>query len=271
MIAFAACLGLLLFQGEEIPRLIEQLKSDQVEVRDAAAKKLIEAGEPAKKAVEELAAGTDLETSARAKGILRRIDARAQVKGRKVLVSFHGYPVGKFGGPDNTEAHDQAAKDILAALAKAEVKVLQVLSDTRQSTRRSVDPKQGAVHFEQMILVDCGKRDPEEALAGLPHRGGAIVFDDGAYAKGIANADKRFGEGLPARYAFMFWGVFENKLKETDLARYRSQRGVAVEFTPPPPSSGGSAGVVKLTPEPGVTLLEVFLLTRAGFHYIKGE
>ena len=59
MIAAAAWFGILLAQGESAPdavkKLIEELKSERVEARDAAARKLIEAGEPARKAMEELA------------------------------------------------------------------------------------------------------------------------------------------------------------------------------------------------------------------------
>src|SRR5437762_7766325 len=92
------CLGILLFQAEPsseaIRRWVDELKGETVETRDAAARKLIDAGEAARSAVKELADSADLEARSRAKEILRRLDGRRQVRGRKLLVSFHAYPVG---------------------------------------------------------------------------------------------------------------------------------------------------------------------------------
>ena len=76
---------------------------------------------------------------------------------------------------------------------------------------------------------------------------------------------------VPARYAYMFWGAVEWTVKTKELARYRSLRGVTVEETPSAPRLAGNGGSVKMTPEPGTTLLEVFLLTQAKFSYAKGE
>ncbi len=65
--------------------------------------------------------------------VLGFLEDREEMQGR----SFHGYPVGSFDkGSDNTQAHDKAARDIQDAFAKAQVKVLQVVSDSRRSGRR---------------------------------------------------------------------------------------------------------------------------------------
>lgn len=267
MIAWMTCLGALLVQGgsgqEDLHLLIDDLKSDRIEARDAAARKLLEAGDAARKAVEELTGSADLETRTRAKEILRRIDVRHLAKGRKVLVAFYRFPVGSNEkGSDKTEAHDKVAREIQDALAKAGINILQIVRDSRQSERRHENPKVGGLHFEQMLLVDIQNREPDTTLSDLPHRQGAIVFDDGAYTRGIPLK----GIGIPARYAFMAWGTDESGLKEAELARCRDLRGVAVNDLPQyrRPEDGGS---VKLTPEPGTTLLEVFLLTRARFRY----
>ncbi len=268
----ALCLGLLLFQGEPSPeairRWIDDLNVESVLARDTAMRKLIEAGESARSAVQALADSPDLEARARAREILRYLDGKRQVRGQKVLFWFHAYPVGSMEkGSDNTEAHEKVAREIQDALAKAGAKPLELLHDSRQSKRRHENPKQGAVHVDQLILVDCQGRKPEDVFEGLPHRRGGIVFEDGAYARGLADPLVKQGNALPGRYASMLWGSGETVLRDEDLKRYRSQRGVAVQLITPPVGSGGSLGWVKLTPEPGTTLLEVFLLTRAQFGY----
>jgi hypothetical protein len=274
MIAWMTCLGVLLVQDgftqEDLHHLIDELKSDRVEARDAAAHKLLDAGDTARKSLEELTRSGDLETSTRAREILRRIDTRRLVRGRKVLVSFYSFPVGsREKASDKTKAHDKVAREIQDALAKAEINIIQVVRDSRQSERPHENPKLGGLHFDQLLLVDIQNRDPETTLSGLPYRQGAIVFDDGAYTRGFPIPGLK-GNGVPARYAFMAWGTTESGLKEADLARYRGLQGVAVQDLPwtGRTEDGGSATLI---PEPGTTLLEVFLLTRAKFRYVTQE
>jgi hypothetical protein len=53
------------------------------------------------------------------------------------------------------------------------------------------------------------------------------------------------------------------KRKDADMEAYGKIPGLRVEYTPPPAGSGGGAGHVILRPEGKLTLLEVFLRTRA--------
>ena len=143
-------LGMLLVQiePEAIRRWVGELQSEHVETRDAAARKLIDAGESARSALTELVESSDLEARSRAREILGRLDDGRRIRGQKVLVSFIAYPVGsKELGSDNTEAHEKVARDIQDALAKARVKVVHVLRDSRRSDLSLQNPKKGGIHY----------------------------------------------------------------------------------------------------------------------------
>lgn len=258
-----------LAQGEGVAEWAEALKSDRIETRDDAARKLIEAGESARATVAALADGGDLETRSRAREILRRIDARREVRGRKVLIDFHGYPVGEVK-VDNTRAHDQAARDIQDALANAGVKTLQVVYDSRKTPQPHEDPKKGMIHFAQRILVDCGDRAPEDGLKALPHRQGAIVFQDGAPVGTLPALQRHQRGASPRFFGSMRHGSTEGERWRKDFDRFRAILGVNVVHREPPGNTFGSNGILQLTPDAGVTLLEVFLLTQAEFYYGNG-
>jgi hypothetical protein len=77
----------VLAQADDIPRLIERLRSDSIEEREAAAAKLKDLGRAAAPALEKAASGPDVESAGRARRILAVIDVReklpaALLKGR---------------------------------------------------------------------------------------------------------------------------------------------------------------------------------------------
>jgi hypothetical protein len=65
----------------------------------------------------------------------------------------------------------------------------------------------------------------------------------------------------------MLYGSVDGNRRNKDQARFQAIRGVSVVHRPARANTFGSDGILQLTPEPGVTLLEVFLLTQAEFFY----
>lgn len=239
-------------------------------VREGATRKLLEIGEPARASLQQAAVGADLEVAARAKeilasldGLIRGLDGKLleRYRGQKVLVLFHAYPVGKIG-EDNREAHRKLAQEIEASLAKAKVSVVRVVTTSRDFLDQDT-----SIHFDQMMLLDCQGQDPAEALKDIPHRQAAIVFVDGAYKAGLPSPADAKGR-VPAPWAYQAWGTGNLPKRDVDLARYEKLQGVKVDYVPPQAGgagAGGAAGYAKLTAVKDLTLLEVFLLTKAGF------
>jgi hypothetical protein len=187
-------------------------------------------------------------------GIARNLPEN--VRGQKVLLAFGFY--------ENAARGQRSAKadDVRAALKKAGVELVEAVTEEEKS--------EPIWRYEALLLLNC----KDKALAGLPCRKGGIVFRDGNYHEGLANDNPESGEKknqVPANYAWQPWGIPQlmSGQKDKDLERFRKIGGVAVEYVPPPPLTGGGAGWGKLTPEAGKrTLLEVFLLSKAGFRYV---
>jgi len=106
--ALAAALLVLL---QEDPRgLVERLRSDRVEEREEAARRLRALGEAARPALEAAASGGDPETAARAKEVLSRIDFRRRL-GARLLAAVPGIEEKLYRGDDRAwlEAFLEAA------------------------------------------------------------------------------------------------------------------------------------------------------------------
>jgi hypothetical protein len=73
---------------------------------------------------------------------------------------------------------------------------------------------------------------------------------------------------IPADYAFMAWGTGNLERYRQDMERLPKLKEVNFVYTPPPAGAGGGAGSATLTPAAGHTLLEVFILTGAGFQLV---
>lgn len=181
------------------------------------------------------------------------------VKGQKVLLAFHAYPVGKPGlGQDNPAARKKVADDIQAALTKAGVKVVKVI--------RADDPTPRSIHFNQTLLLDCGGKDAAAALADVPHRTHGIVFRDGAYVRGLPGPqDAHRAEPMAVAYRAWGTGMLGRPDPRPNLAQLRAMPTVHVDYVRPAMGSGGSLGYALLTPEGTTTLLEVFLAAQADF------
>ena len=184
-----------------------------------------------------------------------------QYHGQKVLALFHAYPIGKFK-EDNREALAAAAKTVEEALDKAKVKVVHVVRTSRDFLDQDT-----SVHFDQMMLLDCQGKDPAEALKDVPYRQAAIVFEDGNFRASLPSPQDKKAR-VPAPCAFKSWGSGEVAKRDAELRAFGLIKGLRVEYTPPlagGAGAGGSAGFARFFPEKGMTLLEVFALTKAGF------
>jgi RNA polymerase sigma factor (sigma-70 family) len=187
-------------------------------------------------------------------------------RGEKVLVSFNKW--GAFIGPNPREedlarARKAVHEEIAAAVTKAGADIVRVCGE-------SVSGVAGR-EYSAMMLLDCRGQPPEKVLVDVPYRFAGVVFQDGGYLRGMpVESSSRFRPGIktgqvPAAYGYKTWGAMEGRQCEADLARFSTLEGVKVEFEGAPFGSGGGGGHVRLTPAPGHTLLEVFLLTEAGF------
>ena len=132
--------------------------------------------------------------------------------------------------------------------------------------------KEQGLTYSALMLLDCGRKEPAEALKAIPYRLAGIVFLDGRYERALPVGQPpkwlvtaKAGQ-VPAHYAFKRWGSALGERLE-DQARFKALRGVKVEITPPSGASG-NGGCAKLTPAEGHTLLEVFLLSGAGFDLV---
>jgi hypothetical protein len=120
-------------------------------------------------------------------------------------------------------------------------------------------------------LIDCGKEKPREVVEALPGHQGAIVFGDGEFKEAIGYLDRRKRLQVPQPYASVRWGSTANDQKrmQADVDKFSKMPGVKAEHinTRPGEKVIGNPWMLRLTPAKGKTLLEVFVLTRAGFDY----
>lgn len=183
-------------------------------------------------------------------------------QGVKVLVEFRQWLGSKARTDPN--ALQKVADEVEQALKKAKVRVVEKIA------------KAGALPsdrmFHQLWLLDFGQQDPAGILKTIPQCGGAIIFRDGHYHKGLPipkpqTWEQRHQGKVPLRFGLRVWGAMQQAQKLADLQRFEALKGVKVEYVPPPQGAGGSAGYVILKPEKGTTLLEVFLKSGAGFCY----
>jgi len=185
-------------------------------------------------------------------------EAQREYSGTLVLVEFR-----KWVGED-AKAQKVLAQEVKDSLKTAGVQLRQVVGDPEKPDNSRM--------FRQMMLLDCRGKAPEAIVPGLPYAGAAIVFKNGVYDHGLPIAKPEAWEArdkgkVPLPFAFRYWGSGELDRKKADMERYKNLPGVSVQFIPPPPGSGGSAGFVKLVPKEGTTLLQVFLDTGAGFWF----
>jgi hypothetical protein len=183
-------------------------------------------------------------------------------RGEKLLVEFRAW-LGRKALKD-PKAFEAVAERIAAGVKKAAVRVVVKVADTGRVRSDRM--------FRQLWLLDTGQRDPAAVLKELPHSGGAIVFRDGTYRKGLPIPkpeawERRHAGKAPLPQAVRAWGAMQQAAKHADLQRFKKLEGVKVEYIAPPRGAGGSAGIVILTPEVRTTLLEVFLKSGAGLCY----
>lgn len=176
--------------------------------------------------------------------------AASDLKGKLVLVAVLDAPTlpNRPTAEQRKAAEAQLVKDITAALEKNKLVVRQVVRPTMSQ--------------QPMFLVRPGATDVEQALKSLPYREwAAIVFKDGQFQKGLGtNADL-----VPAPIVRKSWASVpvQMRLRDEELARWRKIPAIRIDYTPP--AGFGSGGIANITPTPGTTLLEAFLLTGIPF------
>lgn len=178
-----------------------------------------------------------------------------EVRGQKVLMHFAFYS-------PNAPAREETtrAEEVRAALKKANVSLVKVVSEEENKG-------QGQSYYA-LLLLDCQGQVPKKALAGLPHSGGGIVFQDGHYQEGLPFiADGK--AMIPARWGYVFWGGTDRRIGgrfDRDMERLKKIPGLKMQISDTNDGTPGSAMSAQLTAEPGKkTLLEIFLLTGASF------
>jgi len=189
------------------------------------------------------------------------------IRGQKALVSFVLWPCAKLEGaggpaPEAIAAGQKAAHEaVLGGLKAAGVAVVKVLARS--------DARKDRLTYSSLLLLDCGKKDPEAALKTVPHVLAGIVFMDGRWERAIPvaktphEAIAKVGQ-VPEPYAYKVWGAMERLAAPAEQQRLRSMKELKVE-TMPSSGASGDFGVVKITPGEGHTLLDAFLLSGAGF------
>jgi hypothetical protein len=124
-------------------------------------------------------------------------------------------------------------------------------------------------------LLDCGKEKPHDVVQRLPGHQGAINFHDGEFKEALGYRTRKGAYLVPQPYASLRWGSTFNAIKqmEQDIERYSKLPGVGAEKvnTRPGERVFGNPWMPKLTPAKGKTLLEVFVLTKAGFDFKEGK
>ena len=66
-----------------------------------------------------------------------------------------------------------AAEEVRAALKKAKLELLEVVSENEEITE--------IWRYQSMVLLDSAAEDLDQSLAALPHLEGAVVFQDGTF------------------------------------------------------------------------------------------
>jgi len=197
------------------------------------------------------------------------------VKGEKVLAWFQDYEYAKnihvVVNPGDAALHrggKPTPADVATAYAAKRAEIATTIEKAGAKVLRAWEqPITWA--YSEMVLLDIKGDQAKTILANMPHFVAGVVFVDGAYNRALPATQPVIcmpGK-TPAEYGFILWGSGDKEWhkKDLDLARLNALKGVQVTFVPPPPMSAGSSGYVELTPEPGHTLLEVFLRTEAGF------
>lgn len=178
----------------------------------------------------------------------------AKLRGQKVLVAFDGFaPEGLDElGPGGLTGNQHRQIEIRKSFEKAGIEVVE-------------EVRLG------LILTDTKGRKPADVLKHVPHHVGAVVFQDGDYRESIPYEDRHGHLLAPAPYAAIRYGSpggASADVRKKDLEMHSKMLGVvAEEFQERPGVYTG----LKLTPAKGKTLLDVFLLTKAGFHYTPKE
>ena len=123
-------------------------------------------------------------------------------------------------------------------------------------------------------LVELGSRDFETTLKDLPMRRGALAFEDGNAKTSLKFEEKRRRSArilTPESFASIRWGsTAKDQIRmKDDVEKFSKMKGIHAELINSMLGKKvyGNLNYLKLTPEKGVTLLEVFLKTRAGFYY----
>jgi len=184
-------------------------------------------------------------------------DLPEEVRGQKVLVHFAFYSPKPPGKEETTKA-----EEVRSALKKAKVSLVKVVSEEENNG-------QGQSYYA-MLLLDCKGQVPKKALADIPHCGGGIVFQDGNYQEGLPVSSDVKGM-IPARWGYVFWGGTERRIGgrfDRDMERFKKIPGLKMQIHDTNDGTPGSGISARLTAEPGKkTLLEIFLLTGAGFEH----
>lgn len=197
------------------------------------------------------------------------------VKGEKVLVKFWHYPLvdhpNRPSDDDITAGRKKIGDKIAQALKGANVEAVRFLwgQDGQEGADRS--------SYSAMMLLDCKGTRPEKALADVPYRIAGIVFKDGVYERALpVEAESKWlitakkGQ-VPARYAFYSRGgsaFAELQQGQQDVERFGKMAELKVDAIPPLRGAAGGGWSAKLTPAEDHTLLEVFILTGAGFQLV---
>jgi len=125
------------------------------------------------------------------------------------------------------------------------------------------------------MVLDCGKEKPGAAVMALPNYQGAIIFRDGQFAEAIGYKTAKGKFMVPQSYACLRWGSTQNHMKQMEADIERCSKLVSVHSEKinlrPGERVLGNPWMLKLTPEKGTTLLEVFHLTGAKFDYVEGN
>ena len=189
------------------------------------------------------------------------------IKGSKVLMAFHVYPVIPLSDLKTNPTPDDYAKAkttvhdrLFAALKAADIDVAYIPFETHGAEM--------GLTYSAMLLLDCKGQEPSAALKAVPFRGAGIVFSEGHYRRGLP-ADSC--PKIPAPHAFRQGGTGNMAQVREEKERWARLQAVKMQVLPEPPGgagAGGSAGQVILTAVRGHTLLEVFLLTGAGFQLV---
>lgn len=173
-----------LAQDADVERLIRRLDADDIAVRDEALRALIEAGDPARAAVEKLLGSDNPELAARAAAIVRGIDERARLRG--IL-----------GDPRvvSIEAKDEPLVDVLRRF--------------REQTRLPF--KLRSIPGADRVTCSVSEASPAAALEKLCAAHGEIRFDP---------ASMIVTRGTPSPYPSAHDGKFSLYLTGIDIDRY---------------------------------------------------